>query len=157
MAFENIVVKGEDTVNQSFFHFPKCFHPSKNERNFFTWLICCQHMVLIFGIVYNSVIWYMVNSHSDEQRLLCYNHIFVFTGIYTKKAMKNFKSLEAHRQFTAGWVQTVFHLKPSHSKTLVLKATVRPSWKVNDEPHSPWVAVDPDGTVLTAHCNCKAG
>ena len=80
-----------------------------------------------------------------------------FSGIYTKESMKNFKSLEAHKQFRAGWVQTIFHMKVKGSKNVIFKTVVRPSWAVNDDPHNPWVAVDPDGTVLVGHCDCTAG
>ncbi|KAM3843026.1 matrix metalloproteinase-17b [Diretmus argenteus] len=34
-------------------------------------------------------------------------------GIYTASQMKNFKSLEAHKFFTSGWVDVVLHYKPS--------------------------------------------
>ena len=38
-----------------------------------------------------------------------------------------------------------------------MKFMVKPSMRINEEPHHAWVAVDYDGTILTAHCICKAG
>ena len=36
-------------------------------------------------------------------------------------------------------------------------ADVRPSYRVTEQPHHPWVAVSRDAKVLTAHCDCMAG
>ena len=77
-------------------------------------------------------------------------------GVYTREAMRNFKSLQGHQFFTAGWVRTVLHLLTPNA-TLVLKADVTPSYRVNEEPHHPWLCLKPDGTVLTAHCTRAAG
>ena len=33
-------------------------------------------------------------------------------GVFTREAMKNRKSLEAHNQFQSGWVRTVHHYMP---------------------------------------------
>ncbi|KAL3865828.1 hypothetical protein ACJMK2_043178 [Sinanodonta woodiana] len=58
--------------------------------------------------------------------------------------------------FVSGWVQTVFHMK-TDSGHYVLKADVKPSWRVTEEPHHPWVALKKSGPVIAAHCNCMAG
>ena len=72
--------------------------------------------------------------------------------------MKNYKSLDATRFFLSGWVQTVFCIQPEGlSDIFILKADVKPSYKVNDPPHCPWVAAQKDGGVVAAHCDCKAG
>lgn len=70
--------------------------------------------------------------------------------------MENYRSLEAHVFFVSGWVQTVFCLQ-SRSGIMVLKADVKPSWRVTEEPHHPWVALKKEGPVLAAHCDCMAG
>jgi hypothetical protein len=70
--------------------------------------------------------------------------------------MKNFRSLDAHTFFNAGWVQTVMYMKLA-SGNFFMRASVKPSYRVTEEPHEPWIAVQPTGSIITAHCNCKAG
>ncbi|XP_013411941.1 uncharacterized protein LOC106174794 [Lingula anatina] len=70
--------------------------------------------------------------------------------------MKNYKSLDAHKFFVAGWVQTVFHIKTCNGD-FIMRADVRSSWRVTDEPHQLWIAVRKDGQVIAAHCDCMAG
>ena len=72
------------------------------------------------------------------------------------EAMANYKSLASYKLLQSGWVQTVHHHRPAPS-TWIFRADVTPSFRVNEEPHHPWVAVSSDGTVITAHCDCKAG
>ena len=79
-----------------------------------------------------------------------------FLGVYTKDSMKNWKSLEAYNQFQSGWVGKVLHHKTS-TGAMIMKADVRPSQRVNDQPHHPWVAVKGSGTIISAHCDCMAG
>ena len=83
--------------------------------------------------------------------------IFIGGVFYTKKTMKNYWSLEAHNYFTSGWVQAIYIHKPEKSSHSIMKANVKPSWRVTEECHSAWVSIKSDGTVLTAHCTCKAG
>jgi hypothetical protein len=70
--------------------------------------------------------------------------------------MKNFRSLEAHNYFISGWVYTIFHCATT-SNLFVLKADVKPSQRLNDDPHHPWVTIKKDGVVTAAHCDCMAG
>jgi hypothetical protein len=71
--------------------------------------------------------------------------------------MKNYKSLEAHNYFRSGWVETVFMYKPSDSQYTLMKASVKPSQKLNDDHYCPWIAVTNCGQISAAHCNCMAG
>ena len=80
----------------------------------------------------------------------------MFTGVYSKEAMQNYKSLEAYKFFISGWVQTVVHIKLP-SGDFLFRADVRPSYRVNDDPHHPWVAISRSSMVLAGHCDCKAG
>ncbi|XP_063963770.1 uncharacterized protein LOC129270480 [Lytechinus pictus] len=84
-----------------------------------------------------------------------YNYLVHTPGIFTQQAMMNYRSLEAHRFFTSGWVQTIFHKKVGHH--MLLKADVKPSWRVTESPHHPWIATTVDGVVVAAHCDCMAG
>ncbi|XDV14340.1 hypothetical protein PO909_014611 [Leuciscus waleckii] len=71
--------------------------------------------------------------------------------------MKNYRSLDAHNFFISGWVQVVYHHKPTNSDCVVFKTDVKPSWRVTDPSHHTWVAVRSNGTVVAAHCDCMAG
>ena len=70
--------------------------------------------------------------------------------------MENYKSLEAYKYFSSGWVETIFHLE-TDKKCILMKADVKPSYRVTDESHHPWVAVNKNGVVIVAHCDCMAG
>ena len=87
------------------------------------------------------------------------HNIWVFiSGVFTKESMKNHKSLEARKFLLDGWVQTVLFTQPEDlCDIFILRADVTPSYRTNDEPHHPWVAVKKDGVVLAAHCDCLAG
>ncbi|VDI18335.1 Hypothetical predicted protein [Mytilus galloprovincialis] len=86
-----------------------------------------------------------------------YSYLIDSPGIFTRASMKSYKSLDAHNYFQSGWVQTVYSYKPATSAYTILKADVRPSQRLNEEPHHPWVALSGDGSVAVAHCNCMAG
>ena len=71
--------------------------------------------------------------------------------------MKNYKSTEAHQNYRWGWVHTVFFYQPPQSSHVLLKAEVKRSMRLSDEPHHPLVALTRDVTVSFAHCDCQAG
>ena len=78
------------------------------------------------------------------------------SGVFTKEAMKNFRSLEAYRLFSDGWVGTVTYMKTEVGH-FVFRADVKPSMRINDSPHHPWITVRNEGLVMAAHCDCMAG
>ena len=82
--------------------------------------------------------------------------IVVLSGVFTKEAMKNYRSLEAHNYFVSGWVGTVYHITTTKGSVL-MKADVKPSQRMNDSPHHPWATVRKDGSVISAHCDYMAG
>ena len=88
-----------------------------------------------------------------------YNYFINTPGIYTKDALKAYKSLEGYDYFVSGHVQEVFIFEISpDSPVAVLKARVKPSQRLNDDPHEPWICVDRySGYIIAAHCTCKAG
>ncbi|XP_060581618.1 uncharacterized protein LOC132738170 [Ruditapes philippinarum] len=86
-----------------------------------------------------------------------HNYLIETPGVYTRESMKNYKSLEAHNYFRSGWVETVFMYKPSDSQYTLMKASVKPSQKLNDDHYCPWIAVTNCGQISAAHCNCMAG
>ena len=72
------------------------------------------------------------------------------------ESMENYRSLDAHVFFLSGWVQTIEHTA-SNSGLLVFKADVKPSYRVTDDPHHPWLVLKSTGQVVAAHCDCTAG
>lgn len=88
-----------------------------------------------------------------------YDYLINTPGVFTREAMQNRKSLEAHNQFTSGWVRTVRHYSVPHKSIVILKAEVTPSQRVNDECHTPWIALSVKNTVhiVAGHCSCMAG
>jgi hypothetical protein len=87
-----------------------------------------------------------------------YSYLIETPGVFTKEAMNNRKSLEAHNQFRSGWVRTIFHYDIPATKFVIMKANVNPSQRLNDEPQTPWVAINRVTTsVMNAHCTCMAG
>ena len=87
-----------------------------------------------------------------------YHYLVETPGIFTRESMKNRKSLEAHNQFTRGWVRTVYHYQKTGSNFVILKAKVMPSQQLNEDQHVPWTAVNSLSTMIeTAHCTCMAG
>lgn len=80
----------------------------------------------------------------------------MFAGLYSTEMMENYKSLDAHAFFLSGWVQTIEHVTSS-TGLLVFRADVKPSYRVTEEPHHPWVVLKPTGQVVAGHCDCTAG
>jgi len=80
-----------------------------------------------------------------------YSYLIDFPRLFSREKMKNYKSLGAHSYFQEGWVQTIFHITNKNQVT-IFKTKVKPSQRVTEEPHQPWVAVNKSGTVLTGHC-----
>ena len=83
-----------------------------------------------------------VPSHPEED--------ISFTNEYGLVATR--KSLEAYNQLVG---QVLMYITPS--KKSMLMASVMPLERLNEDRHKPWVGVNSDGSVLCAHCNCKAG
>ena len=69
-----------------------------------------------------------------------FNYFINTPGIYTKEALKAYKSLDGYDYFISGHVHEVFHSDVSpDSPVCLLKARVLPSQRLNDEPHDPWI------------------
>ncbi|XP_041822862.1 uncharacterized protein LOC121628032 [Melanotaenia boesemani] len=76
---------------------------------------------------------------------------------YTGESLKAYKSTDAYRHFTSGWV-TEAKLHHLEEKNLFLiTGKVKHSQSLTLTPTHPWITVQEDGTVVMAHCTCKAG
>jgi len=87
---------------------------------------------------------------------LVYYLIFLKSA-FTQEEMRNYKSCTAWKTLACdGKFFGMAALLLANSKVLVT-ARVHHSMAVNLPPLKPWIALNPDGTVLTAHCDCVAG
>ncbi|XP_026064445.1 uncharacterized protein LOC113047301 [Carassius auratus] len=76
---------------------------------------------------------------------------------YTAEQFRNYKSLEAHVQFTNGWVHDLESFKPVSGENTVVRTKVMHSQRLNEPPLKPWVIISNSGKVECAHCTCMAG
>ncbi|XP_055525045.1 uncharacterized protein LOC129718359 [Wyeomyia smithii] len=92
------------------------------------------------NVTYYDIVEYLINRESP----------------YTRESFKAFKSLDAYKNFRAGWI-TFLGSRLVDSGSCIVFARVKHSQKLNLRPTSTWVSVDSTGTVQTAHCDCMAG
>ena len=89
-----------------------------------------------------------------------FGNIFLYfierPGVYTRKQMMQWKSLNAYNYFRNGYVREVRVLRVSGTSQ-ILTAEVNPSQITPDKAHQAWVAAKTDGEIITAHCTCMAG
>ncbi|XP_025765083.1 uncharacterized protein LOC112847531 [Oreochromis niloticus] len=101
------------------------------------------------------------SGNPDDLPPLSYPDIFAYlvcgVSAYTANQFKNYKSLEAHIQFTNSWVHDLSVYKPPRSEYVVVKTKVLHSQRMNETALQPWVIVSTNGRVEAAHCTCMAG
>ncbi|KAG9260834.1 uncharacterized protein LOC125804596 [Astyanax mexicanus] len=85
-----------------------------------------------------------------------FSYLVCGVSAYTFEQFRNYKSLEAHLQFTNGWVQDLQIFRVNDQKTVVLTKVLH-SQRLNEPPLQPWVIVSSSGQVDCAHCTCMAG
>ena len=78
---------------------------------------------------------------------------------YTRDKLKAYKSLEAYKYFTSGWVSNVsVHRVPRDCKAShLIMARVRHSQKLSAPFLYQWITLENSGAILCAHCTCMAG
>ena len=88
-----------------------------------------------------------------------YGHIFCYfierPGLYTRRQLMQWKSLDAYNYFQSGHVRPVRIWCLEH--VCILMALVNPSQNAPDKAHNAWVATRKDGDIITVHCTCMAG
>ena len=76
-------------------------------------------------------------------------------GTFTLQQLASWKQLEAYNYFKNNYVRTVFSCV--RGNMVVLKAKVNPSQNSPDLAHEAWIISRENGTIVSAHCTCKAG
>ena len=88
-----------------------------------------------------------------------YGHIFCHyidrPGVYTRKQLMQWKSLEAYKYFESNHVRQV-KVWPLLT-SCILMSHVNPSQCSPDKAHLAWVGVKDSGDIITLHCTCMAG
>ena len=79
-----------------------------------------------------------------------FGHIFCYfverPGVYTKKQLLQWKSLEGYNYFQSGYVREV-KIWEIDSTGSILMAKVNPSQSSPDKAHTAWVAIRPSGEI----------
>ncbi|KAJ8049986.1 hypothetical protein HOLleu_02982 [Holothuria leucospilota] len=108
-------------------------------------------------ILYSPIAAASVDTVPDLEYPDKVNYLIFNPSPYTGKVLKAYKSTDAYKYFQSGWVQDLFVWQLEGHNLYVIKAKVRHSQRLNDPLLHPWVAINKDGTVISAHCNCMAG
>ena len=82
-----------------------------------------------------------------------YHYLLIYaTSFNTWGEIRNYKSLDAYKYFTNGWV-----LETSWNRFGDVFGKVNHSYAVSQRPLNPWVAIRNNGMVHCGHCDCMAG
>lgn len=93
---------------------------------------------------------------TDIEKLpdLCYPDIIYYLvcsqSVYTLD-----KTLQAYDYFISGFVQDMEHTVINGKGVFLAK--IKHSQRMNETPLLPWLIIETDGSVISAHCTCMAG
>ena len=90
-----------------------------------------------------------------------YGHISCYfverPGIFTRRELMQWKSMEAYNYFQSGRVRCVKVFQPQSQSSVILMALMNPSQSSPNNAHQAWVGLRGDGEIVTAHCTCMTG
>ena len=82
-------------------------------------------------------------------------YLLYTTSFVTLEEVKNFKSLQSYKYFTAGWV--IDHRWRIFNEVCLIVGKVNHSYTMSSALLNPWVIIKNSGTVMCGHCTCMAG
>ena len=86
-----------------------------------------------------------------------FRHIFCYyverPGLYTRKELLKWKSLDGYNYFKSGQAREVKVWETGWNYSIVMVA-VNPSQSSPDKAHTAWVAVRCSGDIITMTCQC---
>ena len=82
-------------------------------------------------------------------------YLLYTTSFVTLEEVKNYKSLQSYKYFTAGWV--IEHKWMVFPDCTLVIGKVNHSYALSTSPLQPWVVINNSGTVICGHCTCMAG
>ncbi|CAC5403234.1 unnamed protein product [Mytilus coruscus] len=83
------------------------------------------------------------------------NYLVYTQSAYTLNELKAYKSLQGYNYFISGFVQDIGHTCINGKSVFLGK--VKHSQRMSDPSLRPWLIVEQDGSVTSAHCTCMAG
>ena len=95
-------------------------------------------------------IYILLFSHGDITVYLLYTTSFI-----TLEEVKNYKSLQSYKYFTAGWVVQIRW--KAYTDCCLVVGKVNHSYSVSSTPLRPWLILRSSGAVVCGHCVCMAG
>ena len=79
-------------------------------------------------------------------------YLLYTTSFVTLEEVKNFKSLQSYKYFTAGWV--IDHRLKIFNEVCLIVGKVNHSYAVSSVPLNPWVIIKNNVTIVCGHCTC---
>jgi hypothetical protein len=88
-----------------------------------------------------------------------YTYLIDTPSVYTKEALKAWKSLDAYGLYACGHVQDcAFNAISASSDFCYIRAKVMPSQRQGQLLYDTWVCLNkPNAWILSANCTCMAG
>ena len=83
------------------------------------------------------------------------NYLVYTQSAYTLAELKAYKSLQAYNYFVSGFVQDIGQVCINGKSVFLGK--VKHSQRMTDPCLRPWLIVENDGSISSAHCTCMAG
>ena len=104
---------------------------------------------LLFSPLLQSLSWLYLYSYGD---IVVYQYT---TSFMTLEEVKNYKSLQSYKYFTAGWViECKWKVFP---ECCVVIGKVNHNYALSASHLQPWVVINNSGVVICGHCICMAG
>ena len=81
---------------------------------------------------------------------------FLENKAYETEYIGQYKLRKAYIFFKSGFVDKLL-VKSVEEERTIIRASVTPFQRLNDDKHQPWIVFKSDGSVITGFCICTAG